>query len=370
MLLERAIEFTEQLITFNKHALSDREKNILRGSWKNLTYEAIKEHYVDTFSSCQVSFIKKVLGYKLWQKVTNAFVVGNIISPGSKVHKLNFRKTVNQYEQQHELNLEHSSEHQIIGDRYQVLSSIERTEYIKTIYLVQHLNYFDQECIVEQIKSTSDSNSNLEALARRARILRDLGEKTVCTPKLFGWFEKDQYWHLVYELIRGVSLQEEFNSHTTLKTEAEVKKLLIEILEVVDSIHQCNIVLGNIAPNNLIRRDRDGKIALIDFEIAKYINSKCSFFPALHHNLDISYIAPEFVTDPTFVSDLYSVGKIIIEALTRLTPNEYHHNLIDWRDRTNISIEFQDILDKMVLKKCCRRYQSAHEILRILSLNN
>ena len=103
MLIDRAIEFTEQLVISNEHILSDRDKNLLRGSWKNLTYEAIKEQYQDSFDNCTVAFIKKVLGYKLWQKITSAFIAGSIISPEDKVHKLNFKSIVNRYEQQHDL---------------------------------------------------------------------------------------------------------------------------------------------------------------------------------------------------------------------------------------------------------------------------
>ena len=364
MLIDRAIEFTEQLVISNKHTLNDREKNILRGSWENLTYETIKEKYPDTFDNCKVAFIKKVLGYKLWQKITHAFITGSIISSEDKVHKLNFRSIVNQYEEQHELSLNNSSENQIIGDRYHILSQINQTEYIKHTYLVEHLSYFNQECIVEQLKATS--NSNFEALERRANILRDLGEKTVCTPKLFGWFAREGYWNLVYESIDGISLQEEFNANTARKTELEAKVLLREILEVVDSIHQCNIVHRHISPHNLIRRDRDSRIILVDFEIAKYINTDNSFFGALHHQINICYVAPEFIADPVFATDLYSVGKIIILALTRLTPDKYRKNNYNWYENTVISAEFRAILDKMVLENCAQRYQSAREILNIL----
>ena len=364
MLVERAIKFTERLVIANKHSLSDREKNILRGSWENLTYEAIKEHYETSFSHCKVSFIKKILGYELWKKVTNAFVAGNIISPDSKVHKLNFRKIIDRYEQQHELNLGSSSKNGIIGDRYRILSSINQTEYIKTTYLAQHLNYFDRECIIEQFKITP--HSNLELLTRRANILRDLGEKTVSTAKLFGWFEREGYWHLVYESVRGTSLSEEFKASSDRYTESQAKALLKEILEILYCLHQCNIVHRQISPDNLIRHDRDYRLVLFNFEIAKYINSENSFFLPPYYQLNLCYSAPEFFNNPTFATDIYSVGKIIIQALTKLTPNKYRHNTLDWHNYANICLDFQDILDKMVRENYRNRYQSAREILIIL----
>ena len=200
------------------------------------------------------------------------------------------------------------------------MSLIDRTEYLKTSYLVRHLNYFDRECIVEQLKVTSESSFSFKALERRANILRDLGEKTVCTPKLFAWFAREGYWHLIYEAIEGTSLEAELNANISEITEQEAKALLKEILEILAAIHQCNIVHRQISPNNLIRRDRDRKLALVDFEIAKYIDTDNSFFFSPQHQINISYAAPEFITDPAFSTDLYSVGKIIIFALTKLTP--------------------------------------------------
>ena len=362
---EKAVEFTKQLVLSTGETINERDENILRGSWEGLTYESIKAEYLDSFDSCKISTIKKVIGYQLWQKVTNAFKANNIIDSQDKVNKLTFKGILNKYESQQDTNLD-SSENDIFCDRYKILTLLRQNQISKT-YLAQHLTYFDRKCIIRQLEDTANDN-DLYVLEREAKILKDLSDLTVRVPKLFDWSKKENenYQYLIYESVEGTSLDEELNSQDDPITELEARALLREILEIIDCLHRCKIIHRNICPSNLIRRDRDGKLVLIEFKNAKYTNNaEDSINSHLHYSVSC-YTAPEFIYAPTFASDLYSIGKIIIQALMGITPNECKRNNSDWRSQVKISPDFAEILDKMVLKDYQLRYQSAREVLNLL----
>jgi eukaryotic-like serine/threonine-protein kinase len=72
---------------------------------------------------------------------------------------------------------------------------------------------------------------------------------------------------------------------------------------------------------------------------------------------------------PNFCSDIYAVGTIGIECLTGISPDQLPKNAdgeIIWRDRTQVSNDFADILSKMVRYHFRDRYQSATEVLQVL----
>ena|GEM_PF-3013727 len=60
-------------------------------------------------------------------------------------------------------------------------------------------------------------------------------------------------------------------------SENEVIQLLYDILEVLQSVHQQNIIHRDIKPSNLMRGDADGRIVLIDFGAVKQIGSQLKY---------------------------------------------------------------------------------------------
>lgn len=358
---DRAVEITKKLVISIGEKVDEREENILRGSWEGLTYESIKDKYKDSFDRHQVSTIKKVIGHQLWQKVTNAFIANNIIDFQYKVHKRTFREILNEYERRKDTKLDLFKNKIFCG--CEILTHLEQNKISKT-HLAQHLTYFDQKCIIRQLEDTANDN-DLYVLEREAKILRDLGDLTVRVPKLFGWFKKEK--SLVYESVEGTSLDEELNSQDDPMTESEAIALLREILKILDCLHRCKIIHRNICSSKLIRRDRDSKLVLINFENAKYFeHPEDSLYSRVHFKVNRCYAAPEILYAPTFASDLYSLGKVIIKTLMVITPNEFIKNNGDWRSQIKVSTELANILGKMVNQDYQLRYQSAREVLKLL----
>ena len=126
-----------------------------------------------------------------------------------------------------------------------------------------------------------------------------------------------------------------------------------------------------------MRRKSDNKIYLIDFGSVKEIHylskgQDGSIAPTKTVGTE-GYMAPEqFKGVPQFNSDIYSLGIVCVEAITKINPREQsniiHSNLLKTLlIGSNIRPYLVDILCKMVEFDCRLRYQTVEEIQKDLS---
>ncbi|MEH2317542.1 serine/threonine-protein kinase [Nostoc sp.] len=204
---------------------------------------------------------------------------------------------------------------------------------------------------------------------REAEVLYQLGNDHDQIPRLFAHFDEDGDFYLVQEFIDGHALTQEIVAGQRLSENA-VLNLLKEILEVLDFVHQHNIIHRDIKPQNLMRRHSDQKIVLIDFGSIKKIG-------ALGAGLTIAVGTPGYMPSeqakgkPKLCSDIYAVGIIGIQALTGLIPEQLQEDPntgeVIWRDQAQVSDAVANILDTMVCDRYNQRYQSAAEALQALN---
>ncbi|HSF75234.1 MAG TPA: serine/threonine-protein kinase [Microcoleus sp.] len=91
-------------------------------------------------------------------------------------------------------------------------------------------------------------------------------------PELFAPFEENDYFYLVLEYVKGHQLSKELTAGD-LWNEKNTVALLREVLEILKSVRPENIIHRDITPSNLIRRETDQKIVLIDFGGVKEIST-------------------------------------------------------------------------------------------------
>ncbi|MEH2295197.1 serine/threonine-protein kinase [Nostoc sp.] len=204
---------------------------------------------------------------------------------------------------------------------------------------------------------------------REAEVLYQLGNDHDQIPRLFAHFDEDGDFYLVQEFIDGHALTQEIVPGQRLSENA-VLNLLKEILEVLDFVHQHNIIHRDIKPQNLMRRHSDQKIVLIDFGSIKKIG-------ALGAGLTIAVGTPGYMPSeqakgkPKLCSDIYAVGMIGIQALTGLIPEQLQEDPntgeVIWHDQAQVSDAVANILDRMVCDRYNQRYQSAAEALQALN---
>ncbi len=283
-----------------------------------------------------------------------------------------------------------------LGGRYKIISELGAGGFGKTFVAEDlHLPGHPQ-CVVKQLKPQVSDAKSMQ-MARRlfdteAQVLYQLGNHNQI-PRLLAHFEDNQEFYLAQELIAGELLSKELIKGKPW-AEAQVIRLLQDILQVLAFVHQQDVIHRDIKPSNLIRRRQDGKIVLIDFGAVKQVSTQF-VNPQKEQTKTISigtqgYTPKEQLGgNPRFSSDVYAVGIIGIQALTGVHPRHLKEHPdtgeIEWRDSfegsqspsrsqqqesehhyQEVSPELAEILDKMVCYDFRDRYQTATEVLTAL----
>ncbi|MBD2610094.1 serine/threonine protein kinase [Nostoc punctiforme FACHB-252] len=266
---------------------------------------------------------------------------------------------------------------QLLDGRYQVLQVLGGGGFGQT-YIAQdtHRPGFPK-CVVKHLKPVTPSLEFLQTARRlftsEAETLEQLGTHDQI-PRLLAYFEHNQEFFLVQDFIEGHTLKAELPPNGRW-TEDGVIQLLKQILDILQFIHSHNVIHRDIKPDNIIRRQQDGKLVLIDFGAVKQMQTQLLTVSG-HSGASIIIGTPGYMSTeqgqgkPRPNSDIYSLGIIAIQALTGLHPTNFEEDSdtgeISWQHQANVSSELALIISKMVLHHFKQRYQSAAEVLRIL----
>ena len=263
----------------------------------------------------------------------------------------------------------------ILRNRYRILQLLGGGAFGQT-YLAEDLDLPNHPKFVVKHLKPKTSESELLQVAKRlfeseAKVLYKLGNLSQQIPKLFAHFGENGEFYLVQEFVDGHDLSVEIVPGKKW-SEAEVIQLLQEILEVLAVVHQQNIIHRDIKPRNLMRRQEDGKIVLIDFGAVKEIKGLVADTQGQITSTIIigsnGYMPNEQANSkPKLASDIYAVGIIGIQALTGKLPQEFSEDPqsgeIIWENEVKVSKELASVLTKMVRSHFNQRYQSATEAL-------
>ncbi|MEH2043400.1 serine/threonine-protein kinase [Nostoc sp.] len=266
---------------------------------------------------------------------------------------------------------------QLLDGRYQVVQILGGGGFGQT-YIAQdtHRPGFPK-CVVKHLKPVTRSPEFLETARRlftsEAETLEQLGYHDQI-PRLLAYFEDNQEFFLVQEFIEGHTLKAELSPNQPW-TEDQVIQLLQQVLGILQFIHSHNVIHRDIKPDNIIRRQQDGKLVLIDFGAVKQVQTQLLTI-AGHTGATIIIGTPGYMSTeqgqgkPRPNSDIYSLGIIGIQSLTGLHPINFEEDPdtgeISWQHQANVSSELASVLSKMVLHHFKQRYQSAAEVLHVL----
>lgn len=254
--------------------------------------------------------------------------------------------------------------------RYQIISHLGDGGFGETFVACDtHLPGLPQ-CVVKRLKPLATDPVNLETARRlfdtEAQVLYKLGIHDRI-PQLLAYFEENAEFYLVQEFIAGHNLSEELTPGTILSQE-EVMALIQEILSILEFVHQQKVIHRDINPQNLLRREQDGKLVLIDFGAVKQITTQVINSEGQTKST-VAIGTPGYLPGeqaqgtPRFSSDIYAVGIIAIQALTGLSPNQLEldvdTNEIIWQNHATVSPEFAQFVDQMVCYDFRQRYATA-----------
>ncbi|MEO3705790.1 bifunctional serine/threonine-protein kinase/formylglycine-generating enzyme family protein [Trichormus azollae] len=269
---------------------------------------------------------------------------------------------------------------QILRNRYRVLRLLGEGGFSKT-YATEDVDRLNAPCVIKQffpqVQGTGQRAKAAEFFKEEAFRLYELGENHPQIPRLLAYFEQGASLYLVQEFIFGKTLLEEVQEQAY--SEGKVRQLLLDLLPVLDFVHQKNIIHRDIKPENILRRDTDQKPVLIDFGGAKQV-THTSIARQATAIYTLGYAPTEQMAGfACHASDLYALGVTCVRLLTQDLPMQDTYGLKDplydpmtakwlWKERLQarsitISQELTYILDQLLQHFPNDRYQSAREVL-------
>ena len=199
----------------------------------------------------------------------------------------------------------------------------------------------DQRVVIKEARPYVTLTEDAVALLKKEhRILTKL-QDTGIAPKPIDFFQDWEHHFLVEEYIEGIPLTTYSARHNvtlltrptltdTVEFYKNFKTIFTQLARIIDLLHKKNLVFGDLSPNNIIIRDEDLKVRIIDFEAAFEVGV----------NQPIYLYTPGFAsadqvagTPPTFENDYYSLGAIMhyflapINTMMKLKPEAKHEFL-------------------------------------------
>ncbi len=239
-------------------------------------------------------------------------------------------------------------------------------------------------CVVKQFQPSGNLTANQLQIAqdlfeREAEVLESLGNANSQIPDLYAFFEltvpdgrsgqSQQFFYLVQEFIDGQTMEDELIQQGPF-SEAAVRQVLSEILEVLAFVHANGSIHRDIKPSNIMRH-RKGRLYLLDFGAVKQATKG----GAAAHSTGIysqGFAPPEQVAGAQVYpsSDLYALAVTAIQLLTGKPPNELYDsykNSWKWQSFAQVSDRLAQILNRMLQPSASDRFQSAEEVLQALN---
>ncbi|MBE9188170.1 protein kinase [Microcoleus sp. LEGE 07076] len=267
----------------------------------------------------------------------------------------------------------------LLNNRYQVFKSIGSVGFGETFLAEDTQMPSGRRCVVKKLHPVSHHPQIYplikERFQREAAILEDLGSHSDRIPTLYAYFEENNDFYLVQELIEGMTLTDTIQSQSSF-SESYVRDFLVNLLPVLDYVHQKHIIHRDIKPDNIIIREFDQKPVLIDFgavkeAVATTMSSSGSPQTSIAIGTRGFMSSEQAAGRPVYSSDLFATGLTAIYLLTGKQPQDIetdnYTGEILWKQYApQVSPILTVILDKAISAHSCDRYATAHEMLQAL----
>ena len=267
----------------------------------------------------------------------------------------------------------------LIYNRYSILH-IERTSsFSKVFFALDTYQNPPRSCVIkvfEPIIQKSEIARWIEQkFQQEAKRLKQISLNNSHLPEIYTYSSNFQVYYLVRELIEGETLNEKVRTKGKF-TPPMVREILLQLLLVLDQIHQQGVIHQNIKPKNIILREEDDVPMLINFGSIKQIVSTYGFYGDKQiFSVDNScgYAPAEQALGKAVpASDLYSLGLTAVYLLTAQNPVELpvdskSSNFQLAEEITALDPDLAEIITRAISSNLSNRYHSAAEMLDALS---
>lgn len=231
----------------------------------------------------------------------------------------------------------------------------------------------------------SADKRRMQRFRQEAKVTSTLNQPNILT--IFEFGEVDTLTFLAAEFVDGETLRDCLRGRR-LKL-SEILDISIQILAALEAAHEANIVHRDMKPENVMIRQRDRVVKVLDFGLAKLTERKTGFgsdeeavtefktTPGLIMGT-VNYMSPEQAQGKPVDArtDIWSAGVIIYEMVTGEMPfvgATTAHTIVQIlekdpapmgsSDGIRVPPELQRIVDKSIAKNADERYQTAKDML-------
>ena len=261
----------------------------------------------------------------------------------------------------------------ILQSRYRLLNLLGQGGFGRT-YLVEDQGRFNELCALKELNPPQGDyafGKSKELFQREAQILHQIEHPQI--PKFRATFEEDHRLFLVQDFVEGKTYREILDDRKTrgfVFAEKEIVDLMQKILPVLAYLHGKGIIHRDIAPDNIMLRDRDQLPVLIDFGVVKDIATRLQTPETLKQSTTVGKLgyAPieQMQTGNAYPnSDLYALAVTAIVLLTGREPQE----LLDdntmtwhWQRWCQVSPGFAQVMSRMLSYTPAQRFLSATDV--------
>lgn len=135
-----------------------------------------------------------------------------------------------------------------------------------------------EKCIIKQLKNEMIEKSKVNLFYEEA-ILKDIDNTAF--PKFLGRFKDKGREGYILEYIPGPVFEDIIIRDNCIFNREDIYKVGGQLLDLIEILQKYKVVHRDIRPPNVILRE-DGSLALIDFGLARYVDSK-------NHKKEIDY---------------------------------------------------------------------------------
>ncbi|ELS02028.1 serine/threonine protein kinase [Xenococcus sp. PCC 7305] len=277
----------------------------------------------------------------------------------------------------------------IINNRYLIQKVLGQGGLGRT-YLAFDTHRFNEACVLKEFAPLGSGKYELEKsrdlFKREAKILHHIRHPQI--PKFLACFEGHGRLFLVQEFVSGKTysaLLQERQRQQMAFGEMEIVKWLMNLLPILEYIHNLGIIHRDISPDNIMQPDGKDLPVLIDFGVGKLTNTPPSEYGqagAQGHSYvgkmsfvgKIGYAPREQISmgrcSPS--SDIYALGVTALVMLTGKEPTallDQYSLEWQWHKFIEVSPQLTTVLGQMTAERPLERYQSAQETLEHIQYN-
>lgn len=202
----------------------------------------------------------------------------------------------------------------VLFEKFEIIECFKKDSYTG-VYLANHV-FLGKKIILKTLNTSNLSDQTvLHRFKREAKILAQLDHPNLIKVLDFGTYEN--HFYISFEYFESRNLREVIKENNL--SDADKKKILIQLLKALNIAHQNKIIHRDIKPENILLNSSH-HLKIADFGLALVQSDD-----KLTHDSSVvgtpSYMSPEQLRgEKDFQTDIFSAGIVAYELYTGVNP--------------------------------------------------